>query len=137
MVKIDAIRAANASLVQSQPLVAVVFGGTGAIGSQTVRELAKAEGKHAGKGLRAYIVGRNVKSADETIKDCQKTCPSADFKFIQAGDMSLMKEVDRLCAEITKAEEEEHGSDARIDYLMIAQGGMIFQPRNGKSIQIK
>lgn len=137
MVKLDAVRAGNASLVQSQPLVAAFFGGTGTIASQTLRELAKAEGKYAGKGLRAYVVGRDAKSAEEVIKDCQKTCPSAEVKFIQAGDMSLMKEVDRLCATVTKAEEEQHVNDARIDYLMIAQGGMIFQPRNGKFVHTK
>ncbi len=132
MVKLDVARASNATLVQRQPLVAVFFGGTGGIGSFTIRALAAAEAKDGGKGLRAYIVGRNAKSADSIFAECRKICPQGDFKFIKGEDMSLMTEIDRLCAELMKAE-DEYGSDGRIDYLMVSQGGMPFLPRKGKN----
>ncbi|KAJ9603606.1 hypothetical protein H2200_011792 [Cladophialophora chaetospira] len=130
MVKLEAVRASNSSLVQRQPLVAVFFGGTGGIGSYTIRELASAEAKNGGKGLRAYVIGRNAKSAEEIIADCRRICPKGEFRFIKAGDLSLIKEVDRLCEEVKKAE-EEYGSDGRIDYLMVSQGGIPYLPRKG------
>ncbi|KIW27951.1 uncharacterized protein PV07_07645 [Cladophialophora immunda] len=127
MVNLDVVRASNTSLVQSQPLVAVFFGGTGGIGQFTLRALAAAEAK-GGKGLRAYVVGRNAKAAEGILADCRGACPQGQFKFLKADDLSLISDVDRLCAEIVQLEEKE-SQDPRIDYLMVSQGGMPFLPR--------
>ncbi|EXJ95654.1 hypothetical protein A1O1_00776 [Capronia coronata CBS 617.96] len=127
MVKIDTVRALNAALVRKQPLVAVFFGGTGGIGHYTLRALATAEA-NGGKGFRAYIVGRNAKAAEEIIAECRGINATGQFKYIKAEDLSLIHEVDRICADIIQMEEKE-GQDARIDYLMVSQGGSIFLPR--------
>src|ERR1700761_2711202 len=99
MVKLDDVQTYNAALVQSQPLVAVFFGGTSGIGHYTLRQLATAESK-GGKGLRAYIVGRNEKTAETIISECSVIYPEGHFIFVKADDISLIKDVDRVCAEI-------------------------------------
>lgn len=135
MVKLDVVRSANKALVQSQPLVAVFFGGTGGIGSYALRALATAEAEHGGKGVRAYVVGRKAESAERILSECRDICPQGQFKFVQAGDLSLIQGVDQVCAEILELEEKE-GQDARIDYLMLSQGGSIFLPRTGNLLSL-
>ena len=134
MVKLDVVHASNTSLVQHQPLVAVFFGGTGGIGHYTLRALSTNEARNSGKGLRAYIVGRNTKAAEEIIDECRGVCPQGQFKFIKAEDLSLIREVDRLCEEVSKAE-AEYGSDGRVDYLMVSQGGIPYLPRKGRRVE--
>jgi hypothetical protein len=129
MVKLDVVRTENTTLVQSQPLVAVFFGGTSGIGHYTLRALATAEA-NGGKGFRAYIVGRKAAAAEDIISECRGICPQGQFKFVKADDLSLIRDVDRICADIIQLEEKE-GQDARIDYLMMSQGGSIFLPRKG------
>ncbi|RAL01771.1 uncharacterized protein BO80DRAFT_380655 [Aspergillus ibericus CBS 121593] len=127
MVGMDVVQASNTALVQSQPLVAVFFGGTSGIGHYTLRALATAEATN-GKGFRAYIVGRNAKAAEEIIAECHGIYPQGQIKFVQTDDISLIQEVDQVCAEIIQLEEEQN-QDPRIDYLMLSQGGPIFLPR--------
>lgn len=129
MVKLDVVHSWNTTLVQSQPLVAVFFGGTGGIGHYTLRALATAEA-NGGKGFRAYVVGRNEKAAEKILSECQGICPQGQFKFVKADDLSLIHDVDRVCADIIQSESQE-GEDARVDYLMLSQGGPIFRPRKG------
>ncbi|OJZ89461.1 hypothetical protein ASPFODRAFT_182494 [Aspergillus luchuensis CBS 106.47] len=127
MVGLDDVRATNTALVQRQPLVAVFFGGTSGIGHYTLRALATAEA-NGGKGFRAYIVGRNIKAAEEIIAECRGICPKAQIRFLQTEDISLIQNVNRVCEEIIQMEEKEQ-QDPRIDYLMLSQGGPIYQPR--------
>ncbi|PYH92071.1 hypothetical protein BO71DRAFT_400854 [Aspergillus ellipticus CBS 707.79] len=127
MVDLEVVRAANATLVQSQPLVAVFFGGTSGIGHYTLRALAAAEAS-GGKGFRAYIVGRNAKAAEDVIAECRGICPQGQIKFVRTDDISLIQEADRVCAEIIQLEEKE-SQDPRIDYLMVSHAGSIFLPR--------
>ena len=134
MVKLDDIHALDKTLVQGQPLVAVFFGGTSGIGSYTIRSLATACAD-GGKGLRAYIVGRKVKAAEEIISECRGIYPDGQFKFVKAEDLSLIQEVDRVCAELIQLEEKE-AQDPRIDYLMLSTGGSIFLPRKGEVSRI-
>lgn len=140
MVALTTVRASNTALVQRQPLVAVFFGGTGGIGSFTVRALARIEAaaqSPRGKGLRAYIVGRKETAAEEFIAECRGTYSSGEYVFVKAGDLSLVSEVDRVCGVVRQAEEEKAaaGKGARIDYLMVSQGGAIYQPRKGECFQ--
>lgn len=63
------------------------------------------------------------------MAEWRTTCPQGHFRFIKT-DMSLLREVDRVCAEITRLEEDTCQSP-RIDYLMMSQGGSVFLPRKG------
>ena len=139
MVNLATVRASNTALVRSQPLVAVFIGGTAGIGASTLRALATAHGKSGGKGLRAYIVGRNGAAAAEAIKECRSVCgpEGGDLRFVKADDLALMKDVDRVCAEIIRLEKEEEeagGGGARIDILVMSQHyfPLLFEPRQGK-----
>ncbi len=132
MVGLDVVRSCNAALVRIQPLVVVVVGGTAGIGEYTVRALAATHTNH-GKGLRLYIVGRNEDAARKITSDCLELCPTGQFRFVRANDLSLLKDVDRVCAELTQAEEEANGTGgpARIDLLIMTQGYLAFEARQG------
>ncbi|OJK05076.1 hypothetical protein ASPACDRAFT_56477 [Aspergillus aculeatus ATCC 16872] len=133
MVNLDVIHASNTTLVRSQPLVAVFFGGTSGIGHYTLRALATAESQHRGKGLRAYLVGRKAPAAETIIAECRTLYPEGEYIFVQAHDLSLLRDVDRVCAEILSLAREQGQQSAapnpRIDYLMLSHGGAPFQPR--------
>lgn len=131
MVELKTALQDNATLVQ-RPLVAVFFGGTSGIGHYTLRALAKQSALHNGKGFRAYIAGRNADAADTITRECKAIFPEAEIVFIKVTDLSLMREVDKSCAEISQLE-AKHGDDARIDYLMVSYAGAPFLPRNGTS----
>ncbi|MCJ1380168.1 hypothetical protein MMC17_003271 [Xylographa soralifera] len=133
MVKIDVVRSCNSTLVKTQPLVAVFVGGTAGIGENTIRALATTHSDQ-GKGLRLYIVGRNADAAKKIISECVHVCPVGQFRFVQAGDLSLLKDVDRVCSEITRMEEDEsaNGGNARVDLLVMSHAyfPLLFRPRN-------
>lgn len=132
MVAIDVVRATNARLVQDHSLVAVIIGGTSGIGEYTARQLTATIAKQSGKGLRLYIVGRNQTAADKIIADCSKDYPQGEFRFMKADDLALVKDVDRVCKEITTAEErasqKPNAGPARIDFLVMTQGFLSFSP---------
>ncbi|KAI1211904.1 NAD(P)-binding protein [Annulohypoxylon truncatum] len=130
MVKLDVVRSANAALADgTKPFVAVVAGGTAGIGEATVRALAATfAGRGSGDGdrgfLRVYIVGRNREAAHKIIAECETACPGGVFRFYK-GDLSLLKEVDRVCAEIIGIEQREadaKAAPAKIDFLVCCQG---------------
>ncbi|KAL3443186.1 hypothetical protein BJX65DRAFT_312041 [Aspergillus insuetus] len=103
--------------------------GTRGIGHYTLRALAKAQVDFEGKGLRAYLVGRELNMATEVIAECNQIYPEAKITFVQVDDLSLITDVDRACAEIFRLEKGEE--DPRIDYLMLSQGDPIMMPRRG------
>lgn len=133
MVRLDVVRAYNSALVKAQPLVAVFVGGTSGIGEQTIRALAATHSKQ-GKGLRLYVVGRNADAAQKTISECTRVCPRGYFRFVQAKDLALLEDVDKVCAEIIRIEEDENakGGTAKVDLLVMTQALLNFQPRRGK-----
>ena len=136
MVNLETVRSGNARLVSTQPLVVVVIGVAG-IGGFTLCSLAEAHGKN-GQGLRVYIVARSAAKVEGLISDCQKLCPSGQFRFIQAQDLALLQDVDQACSELIKAEEQEAraaGVEPRIDVLIMAQANFEpWSPRQGKLI---
>jgi NAD(P)-dependent dehydrogenase (short-subunit alcohol dehydrogenase family) len=138
MVKLDVVQASTTTLVQSQPLVAVFFGGTSGIGHYTLRALAAAEASNGkSRGFRTYIVGRNASAAAAVTAECRSIYPAGKYVFVQASDLSLLKDVDRVCKEIIElegTEGERAGMGPRIDYLMLSQGGAVFLPRIGKCL---
>lgn len=134
MVDLEVVRACNAALVKSQPLVAVFTGSTSGIGSYAVKALAKQA--RDGPGLRLYMVGRNKDAADRILSECQKHCPEGQFRFLQAGNLALLKDVDRVCEEIVAAEQKEAGTASakpRIDLLIMTHAYLSFDGRHGKS----
>jgi len=86
--------------------MAVFVGGIAGIGEFLIRSLAATRGKK-GKGLQAYIVGRNAKAADRITSECQEICQSGQFCFIQVNELVLLKDVDRVCVELIQTEEKE------------------------------
>lgn len=134
MVQLDKVRSAVSALAKTKPLVAVFVGGTSGIGEYTIRVLAAvcANGGRA----RVYIVGRNAKTADVIISDCARISPHGRFVFVQARDLSLLKDVDRVCAEIVGLEsrEVEDGGRPKIDLLVMSQACSVFQKRKGKYV---
>jgi len=127
MVQLSIVRAFNEDLVKNHHITAVFVGGTSGIGEYTMRALASTVGS-SGRGLRAYIVGRNQRSADTIIADCRKMCPTGDYRFIKAKDLSLLQDVDRVCQEITSMEEglKPEGGKACIDLLVLTQAWFAF-----------
>ncbi|KEF52727.1 uncharacterized protein A1O9_11144 [Exophiala aquamarina CBS 119918] len=140
MVKLTIARSANSSVVQSQPLVAVFSGGTNGIGLTTLKALA-ASHSTTGKGLRVYIIGRNQKATEKIIADCLSLCPQGDFRFVRTSDLALLKEVDRVCEEITKAERAcaANGDKPRVDMLFMSQGELSLEPytRNAEGLEFR
>lgn len=132
MVQLGVARAANLALVKTQPLVAVFIGGTTGIGEYSLRALASTHADQ-GNGLRIYIIGRRKVAADKIISDCQVLSPQGQFTFVSADDLSLLKNVDRVCAEITYQEQKQaaDGGGPRIDMLVMSQGVLHFGPRKG------
>jgi NAD(P)-dependent dehydrogenase (short-subunit alcohol dehydrogenase family) len=134
MVALDTVRAHNAAIVQDAPLVAVCIGGTDGIGECSIRALATTHGS-TGKGLRVYIVGRSKAKADKIIADCLEICPPGQFIFVEAKDLGLLQDVDRVCAEIVEAERAaaaKLGLVAKADLLVLTQGTISFSARQGR-----
>jgi NAD(P)-dependent dehydrogenase (short-subunit alcohol dehydrogenase family) len=126
MVKLEPVRACNRALVKKQFITAVFVGGTSGIGENAVRALSSIHGT-SGKGLRVYIVGRNDKAAKTIIAECKKVCPTGEFHFVRASDLSSMQEVDRACKEIIDAEEAATtGKPACVDLLVMSQALFAF-----------
>lgn len=137
MVKLDIIRAANTAFFQSRPLVAVFAGATAGIGESTLRALASAHGSN-GKGLRVYVAGRRKEAAEKILADCSRVCPAGNFIFVRANDLSLLEDVDKVCAEIARLEQEHSGAEkARVDLLYMSQGDFTFTPRKGLKVLMR
>ncbi|KAF4555556.1 Hypothetical protein D9617_2g055170 [Elsinoe fawcettii] len=133
MVAYTEVQNANKALIASQPLVAVFVGGTSGIGEHAFAQLAATHGT-GGKGLRAYIVGRNAQAAAKSIAEARRVCPEGLFQFVQAKDLSLLKDVDIACEEVIKLETEAAKKDMtvgkpRIDLLYMSQSLFGWPPR--------
>lgn len=120
MVKIKAIRAANAAFkaANTSP-VAVFVGATSGIGLETAKALAASTVKPT-----LYILGRSKKSATPFLNDLAKINAEATVNFIET-EVSLIKNVDKATAEIQAKEQ-------KIDLLFMSPGGILLGPRVGK-----
>ena len=47
------------------------------------------------------------------IAECQELCPTGQFRFVKANDLTLLKDVDRVCEMIKRMEEEEMRKEER------------------------
>lgn len=140
-VPLSAVQAANSAFLESitQPIVGVFVGGNSGICEYALRALvsttaAVSKKKGHAPDLRIYIVARNARTANVTISDCRKLVPSAKFTFVKAEDLSLIKDVDRVCGEIVRLEKAETpNASPKLDLLYMSQAGMITGVRNGLS----
>ena len=134
MVKLNIVHDIDRDLVQSQHIVAAFTGGTGGIGSLTLKALAKTVAENNGQGLRAYIVGRNDSAAEKLMAECRTIYPGGQYYFIKVDDLALVGDADKASKELMQTEEQNATAAkqvARIDYLMVSHGGQIFLPREG------
>jgi NAD(P)-dependent dehydrogenase (short-subunit alcohol dehydrogenase family) len=137
MPNLQTIRAGIAKLPEGPPLVIALTGATQGIGSYTAKVLADTFAKHGSK-LRVYIVGRNASRAEELLRYGRETSPGSDWRFVQASDLALMSEVDRVSQEIIKEEEADPfaGGPARIDVLYMGQAFSPLQASPGTYLPI-
>ena len=105
MVTLSQVRANNAALVNNDSTVAVFVGVSG-IGGFALLALASTFCEH-GKKLRVYVIGRSTEKINGMIAECQKRCLEGRFVFVQAGDLALLRDVDRVCEELVKVEGTE------------------------------
>ncbi|EEP76342.1 predicted protein [Uncinocarpus reesii 1704] len=118
MVSLPAIRAHNASLKSLGPgLVAVFVGGTSGISLSTVLAFARNT-----ISPRIYLIGRNRSAADAAIASVKNINPSAEPAFLQS-DISLLKNVDRLCCGIAAKER-------KLNLLFMTPGYMTLKGRD-------
>lgn len=98
-----------------------VVGGTSGIGLSTAREFTRyATAPHI------YLVGRNETQASEFISELRGINGSAKVEFIKS-DVSLLKNVDAACQEITK-------NESKVNLLVLSAGILTTQGRTGELI---
>jgi NAD(P)-dependent dehydrogenase (short-subunit alcohol dehydrogenase family) len=122
MVLLSDVHESNSSLRASTSIVAVFAGATSGIGASTLKALASNT-----SDPKVYIIGRSETRASALIKECLKTCPRGTFVFLKA-DLSLLRNVDELCEQIKRREE-----NGRLDVLFMSQGYITFEGRKGEN----
>ncbi|THY44393.1 hypothetical protein D6C98_08215 [Aureobasidium pullulans] len=125
--------AVNDKWSKARPLTAVFVGATSGIGEYTIRSLAAHYGKST-QGLCLFLVGRTKTAASAILSDCRKLCPSGEFHFVQASDLSLIRDVDVACEEIKKLVGESSaskGAVACIDLLVMSHADFHIGGRRG------
>ncbi|KAI9646762.1 hypothetical protein NHQ30_004761 [Ciborinia camelliae] len=118
MVAIKTVRASNAAFkANGTPgMVAVFAGATSGIGMGTLKAFVK-----NGNAPKAYVIGRSKSAAGPLIKELGVLNPSATVHFLE-GEISLIKEVDRLCNEIKSKEK-------KVDFVFLSAGYLSFGGR--------
>jgi NADP-dependent 3-hydroxy acid dehydrogenase YdfG len=121
MVSLSKIRHSNSLISTNFPsrLVAVFVGATSGIGAITLKTFTNYTLQP-----RIYIIGRSQESADRIISDCRTLNSSGEYIFIKS-DVSLIKNVDRVCQQIK-------GREEAINLLFLSQGAAVFD-RSGNS----
>ncbi|KAK9318813.1 hypothetical protein V1517DRAFT_334515 [Lipomyces orientalis] len=110
MVNIKDVRISNSNLKTKTPgMVALFVGGTSGIGKGTLRQLAK-----CANAPKVYIVGRSMTSAALLLSELETLNPLGTFIFIET-EISLIKNVDTVCAEIK-------GKEQKLDLVFLSAG---------------
>ncbi|KAL4778218.1 hypothetical protein BJX76DRAFT_366574 [Aspergillus varians] len=118
MVTLQAVRAHNAALKALGPgLVAVFVGGTSGISLSTALALAR----HT-ISPKIYLLGRSQSAAETAIAALKSLNPTAQPTFLQT-DISLLKNVDTVCAEISRREKH-------LNLLFMTPGYMTLKGRD-------
>jgi NAD(P)-dependent dehydrogenase (short-subunit alcohol dehydrogenase family) len=126
MVALSEILSFNAQIHSSFPPgpVALFVGATSGIGAATLKAFAKYT-----VTPKAYFVGRSQEAADKIIAECQALNPEGQYIFI-AADVSLIKVVDGVCAQIQARE-------PYLNILFLSQGVARFdRPGNFCSLSL-
>ncbi|KAH6647134.1 short-chain dehydrogenases/reductase [Truncatella angustata] len=119
MAKLSEIRSVNASLKSSRSgITAVVVGGTNGIGRGFLTALASQT-----DNPKIYVVGRSPEVLSTIISELQSSNSTGTYIPVQAGDLSLLSEVDKATAQIL-------GKESKIDLLFMSQGFLSFGARN-------
>ncbi|PKY07522.1 hypothetical protein P168DRAFT_287998 [Aspergillus campestris IBT 28561] len=121
MVNLQAVQAHNATLKSlTSNLVAVFVGGTSGIALSTALALTR----HT-PSPKIYIIGRNQSAADTAIASMKTANSSAQPTFLQT-DISLLKNVDSVCAQIAAREK-------KVNLLFMTPGYMTLKGRDETS----
>lgn len=116
MVSLKAIRAANNS-IPSSPRVAVFLGATSGIGLAALEALLQNT-----TPSKVYIIGRSQSKFASSLDNLGNLNKNTKLVFIEA-QVSLLKEVDRVCKSIDAQE-------SHVDLLWLSQGGLSGGPRH-------
>lgn len=120
MVTIKDVRISNTNFKESKRadgLVAVFIGGTSGIGMGTLKQFAKQI-----SSPKIYIVGRSKSAATPLLKELGCLNSKGTYIF-QETEVSLLKNVDKVCNEI-KAHEE------KVDLLFMSPAYITLEVRN-------
>ncbi len=110
MVNIQEVRFSNAELKGHSHISTAVFvGATRGIGRSTLIQLAKNV-----PAPKVYIIGRSLSSTTPLLDELKSINPRGTFTFLQ-GQISLIKDVDTICAEIKSKEQS-------LDLLFLSAG---------------
>ncbi|KAK9451763.1 oxidoreductase andH [Limtongia smithiae] len=123
MVLLTDIRESNSRIATELPakLVAVFVGGTSGIGETTMKQFAKNV-----KEPRIYFVGRSDTAAERIKTELAALNPHGEYFFIQS-DVSLIKNVDKVCDEIKERE-------TAINVLCVSAGTLVMDKRTSEDL---
>ncbi|KAI9671227.1 MAG: hypothetical protein M1829_004634 [Trizodia sp. TS-e1964] len=118
MVLIDVVHRSNLELKRlvNRGQVALFVGGTSGIGASTMKRFFEYTVMP-----HVYFVGRNEQAASEIIKECKALNPEGTISFIKS-DITLLKNVDSICAEIK-------GKEKRLNLLFMTSAALSLQGR--------
>jgi len=117
MVSIQEVRTSNSTLKsRASGLVALFVGATSGIGLGTLKALAKNF-----NAPKVYIVGRSAAKSQDILAELKSLNPTGTFTFLE-GEVSLIKQVDKVCAEVLQKE-------SHLDLLFMSPGFVEFGER--------
>ncbi|MCJ1398419.1 hypothetical protein MMC11_001617 [Xylographa trunciseda] len=117
MVKIKDVRSSNASIAAKPPgMVALFIGATSGSGMGTLRQLAK-----YAQAPKVYVVGRSQSSATHLLNELKELNPIGTFVFLET-EISLIRNVDKICSEIASKEK-------KVDLIVMSTGYLTFAGR--------
>jgi short-subunit dehydrogenase len=93
-------------------------GGTSGIGASSAREFIRYT-----RAPRVYLIGRSREQADSLIAEFKELNAEAQTHFIQS-DVSLLRNVDDVCKEISSKEK-------KVNLLMLSAGILTMKGRDG------
>lgn len=121
MVSIKDVRTSNETFKassQASGLVAVFVGATSGIGMGSLKKFSK-----NASAPTVYVVGRSKKAATPLLDEIKASNPEGTFNFIET-EISLIKNVDDACDEISSKEE-------KVDLIFTSPGYLAFEGRKG------
>ncbi|ETN41025.1 uncharacterized protein HMPREF1541_02959 [Cyphellophora europaea CBS 101466] len=127
MVSLPLVESSNALISSTLPgpLTAIFVGGTKGIGAHTLRAFAR---HTAALAPTVYLIARSPAAGAAVVAECRALCPSGTFVFMPA-DVGLMREVDRVCAEIAARERS-------VNVVFMSQGSFDLYARTDEGLGV-